>query len=60
MCIRDSNNTVIPAPAQPVQQQPQVNAGPSQGAVQVPFFLSMKEDVHIMYSKIVYNVVDAS
>ena len=54
------NNTVIPAPAQPVQQQPQVNAGPSQSAVQVPFFLSMKEDVHIMYSKIVYNVVDAS
>jgi len=53
-------NNVIPVPAQPQQRPPKIDSGPSQSAVQVPFFLSMKEDVHIMYSKIVYNVVDAS
>lgn len=54
------NNTVVPVPAQPQPRPPKIDAGPSQSAVQVPFFLSMKEDIHIMYSKIVYNVVDAS
>ena len=54
------NNTVVPVPAQPQPRPPKIDSGPSQSAVQVPFFLSMKEDIHIMYSKIVYNVVDAS
>jgi hypothetical protein len=54
------NNTVVEVPAQPQPRPPKMDAGPSQSAVQVPFFLSMKEDIHIMYSKIVYNVVDAS
>lgn len=54
------NNTVVEVPAQPQPRPPKMDAGPSQSAVQVPFFLSMKEDIHIMYSRIVYNVVDAS
>ena len=53
------NVTVIPVPSGQ-QRPPNIQEGPKAAGVQVPFILAMKEDIHIMHSKIVYNVVDAS
>lgn len=56
----DVNTTILPISMGGQQQAPvKLNPPDSRSSVTIPFLPAMKDDVHMMYSRIVYNVVDA-
>lgn len=56
----DTNTTVLPLSMGGQEQPPtKLNPPDSRSASNIPFLIPMKDDVHMMYSRIVYNIVDA-